>query len=1732
MNSNKIALLTVIFSILSAVAYASADLSISPNVSTVAYNQNVVVFVDINSPDLVAGPQFSIHFDNTKLQALSIAEGGFLSQGSVSVADFSEINNSAGKATIVLFRNDGTGISGSGHVAAITFKALEENNVSALTLDNVFVGDQNALPIAISSITNGSIQFKTIYPIVINEIMKNPSLVADADGEYVELYNPNAYPVNINGWTIKDNGSNSHTIASGGSLTIVAQGYLVLCSNDNFAANGEVVCDYEYNNFVLDDASDEVILLNDGSHEVDSVAYDSSFPNVDAKSMELADATLDNSQSVNWRDATIPYNAQDKGTPGSENIVLSGPVISNRQINPSPSNEDQSVTVSATITDFVSITNVQLISDFESPGSLQNYPVTQYNGSVYSFTINESLLENQQIVYYGWLAIDSEGYDTSTDFQIFKVQNRAPVLTSDFSTISLEEDSFLSMSVAANFADADEDVMLFTSTKPTDIFAEISLMNPSHMLFLPDPDFVGMRFITFTANDTYGASANSLPVLINVTQVNDAPQFTNVPSGLQTNEETSLTFSVGASDIENDTLTFSVADADFNVSGNQITYKPQVDFTGVKSFMITVSDGDLSAQTNAQITVLGTNDAPGIAIIPTQNAVEETDLALDLALFLSDSDTPLNQLSVSESSPYASVAGQVITFNYPNNKTQDTVTITVSDGLASKNANISVSIANTNDDPILAQPAVQTVGEESLLTLNLVASDPDPTNDTLTYTKNVGFGALNAATGVFTWTPSSSDIGQHTVEFSVTDNHGASTMKSATIVVTSVLQISDVDVTVNGNLTNNVAPNQIIVAKPGDSIQLSITLTNAGTETLFGIENNVTLHTAPLQKASRAVNQLNANANTQGTLTLTVPTIITQGQYALDIQGFAKNQFLVSREAQQTIIIDVQKEVHQITVQNASLSPNNWQCVRDGDLTVIFANTGQFDENVQVNVKNTALGINATASLSILENTQQSLVVLVSAPNTPRGTYTLDVSATYFFGTKTSLSTASLQIGNCAPVLDAIPAQNGLELSPLSFTIHASDYDAGDVLNYASNRSGVSIVKLNNSAAQVSWIPQNTDIGMQSIQLSVTDGTATDTATATVDVENINDIPEITSYFPLNNPIIAEDLGVVQQFNVSAKDIDFDLLSYTWKLDNIVVDNDNKYTFNSNPALVGTHTVFVNVSDGNLSATRTWTLTVTDIPLSNVYDLTHSGSPNAATNVVISNAFGKINFSDATINFGTLVDLDSVVKLQLGAAGINTVNAPMLNRPANITLFQLPFQLTPPVYQNNAFSVSGTTPCSLCNSVVYDPNTQTLQFGVNSMATFFVPVTNSNPVITSGAITQANINELYQYDVQATDSAGDILTYLLTTAPANMSINGASGLITWSPSAFVTEQVVVEVRDDKGGKTTQSFSVTVTEPPKLIISDLDVKVDGETDKDLDDGDKISEEAKPGSEVEFDVEVKNLFDEDTEDIEIEDVEVTITIEDIDDGDELEEEADSFNLKADDEESVKLSFNIPYEVDEDEYDVLIEVEGEDEDGKTHRVEMRLTLEVEKEDHEIKILSASALPAQVSCEKSFAFRTEIVNIGQDDEDDVSLIIASEELSINEEVKGIELDEGSDDNRYVKAFTKTLSKDVKPGTYTIAITSFYDAKESDSENLAITVNACENKTAVQTPPKVEQKPVVVTKPTTPIKTQQKPVVVVQEKGLSTEWDNYTLLVMILLIIFVGLAIFIIGSAIIVLTR
>jgi len=396
----------------------------------------------------------------------------------------------------------------------------------------------------------------------------------------------------------------------------------------------------------------------------------------------------------------------------------------------------------------------------------------------------------------------------------------------------------------------------------------------------------------------------------------------------------------------------------------------------------------------------------------------------------------------------------------------------------------------------------------------------------------------------------------------------------------------------------------------------------------------------------------------------------------------------------------------------------------------------------------------------------------------------------------------------------------------------------------------------------------------------------------------------------------------------------------------------------------------------------------------------------------------------------------------------------------------------------------------------------------------------------SGSYDLDNDTITYQWTVKSYPSRATVTLSDPTVAEPTFKPN--------FPGEYVFELVVNDGVNDSSPDT---VTITAERPLKLNIKDLDVKVGKDTDKNIQDepdGYRIREEARPEDTVKFDIEVESLFDDDIEeeDIDIEDVFITITIEGIDDDEDLEEESDEFDLGPGKDESETLEFEVPLRVDEGDYDVIIEIEGEDQDGFEHKIKKEFILEVSKERHYIMIYRLNLNPSTVKCTRTVTLNAEIMNLGRDEEEDVTLEIMSDELGINSRTSpeyDLTEDWEDDDNTFEKVITFTVPENFAIGTYQITARTYYDSKLSETKTVDLVVEEC----VPVTPPveeeeeEEEEEEVVVDYTEIEIPEEMEEAEEVEEVPFTRSREFYTMLVIVIILV-VGLIIFLVGAFII----
>jgi len=159
-------------------------------------------------------------------------------------------------------------------------------------------------------------QTTVISDLLITEIMANPNAVGDSRGEWFELYNPTSDSYALNGITLSDNGTDSHTIDNINDLIINPGQFFVLGRNGDNLLNGGYIADYVYSNFVLSNSEDEIILSDTIGNRL-SLTYETGFTSVGASSeLQSPEMLIRNYETT----TNYNYGDGDLGTPGTGRI--------------------------------------------------------------------------------------------------------------------------------------------------------------------------------------------------------------------------------------------------------------------------------------------------------------------------------------------------------------------------------------------------------------------------------------------------------------------------------------------------------------------------------------------------------------------------------------------------------------------------------------------------------------------------------------------------------------------------------------------------------------------------------------------------------------------------------------------------------------------------------------------------------------------------------------------------------------------------------------------------------------------------------------------------------------------------------------------------------------------------------------------------------------------------------------------------------------------------------------------------------------------------------------------------------------------------------------------------------------------------------------------------------------------------------------------------------------------
>lgn len=364
---------------------------------------------------------------------------------------------------------------------------------------------------------------------------------------------------------------------------------------------------------------------------------------------------------------------------------------------------------------------------------------------------------------------DGTASDSETMIITVNADNQAPVLSPISSKgVSVGDTQYIPITAT----DPDGDSLTYSATN----LPSGAVFDTTDQLFswAPSVSQVGSYNVTFSVSD--GSASDSEVVAINVVANNQAPVLALI-GGKTGAENSSLSFTVTATDSDGDSLTYSAVNmpsgATFDATAHTFAWTPDYAQAGVYLVTFNVSDGNLTDSEVVSISVSDVNRAPLLAAIGTQTIGEGSSLSFTISGFDPDDDgLTYSAIDLPSGANFNSVTRQ-FSWTPPFETTENTriypVTFSVTDGALSDSEIVTINVTNVNRAPAIDPIGTQNLTEGDSLNLIVVASDPD--GSTLNYSaSNIPAGSVfTQSTRSLSWIPANDQAGTYQVTFTVSD---------------------------------------------------------------------------------------------------------------------------------------------------------------------------------------------------------------------------------------------------------------------------------------------------------------------------------------------------------------------------------------------------------------------------------------------------------------------------------------------------------------------------------------------------------------------------------------------------------------------------------------------------------------------------------------------------------------------------------------------------------------------------------------------------------------------------------------------------------------------------------------------------------------------------------------------------------------------------------------------------
>ena len=448
--------------------------------------------------------------------------------------------------------------------------------------------------------------------------------------------------------------------------------------------------------------------------------------------------------------------------------------------------------------------------DFEGYGLDPNLvfnPDADFNGEA-SFTY--TVVDGQGVTTTGTVTVDIEAV------------NDAPDGNEGLPPVTLDEDVQINLASAdllLAISDVDGDMVSLSEITATE--NGTAELTAEGITFTPDENFNGQASVTFTVTDGNGGNI-SVTQFIDVAALNDAPTVIDDAENIDifASEDAyfiSENFIDFFEDVEGDELSFVSAQNAVNGTVDVdedgiLVFTPAIDFSGVATFDVTVTDGALESTTTIILNVLETNAPPNAGDVDLGATDEDTAYTFTAADLLAESgdddgdDLTLTDVSVDSAIGVIALndAGDYVFTPVENFNGDDVeISFTVSDGDLSDTATATLDVTPVNDAPAAGFVAFADFDEDSTLIIDeatLLGASTDVDGDDLSVADisiDPAIGTVsNNNDGTWTFTPVENFNGNG-VQLSFTVSDGALTADG--VITVNITAVNDAPV-IAGNV--------------------------------------------------------------------------------------------------------------------------------------------------------------------------------------------------------------------------------------------------------------------------------------------------------------------------------------------------------------------------------------------------------------------------------------------------------------------------------------------------------------------------------------------------------------------------------------------------------------------------------------------------------------------------------------------------------------------------------------------------------------------------------------------------------------------------------------------------------------------------------------------------------------------------------------------------------------------